>query len=313
MDSENRDDEKWNALALRHYDLDRFDRALDVATDSVGNIYVIESPQIIKFDEHGHRISNISLNHAIQNHTIYPKSIAIDSKQNILIVDDTNSRVLKFDYNGTFLLEFNLTINSINQRVYPENLAIDSTDNLFVTDKENSRIVKFNHNGSFIDEWNESNTRSFYEFFRDGWYTSGIIGLFLPKDIVLDNQSKMYVIDFDQILVFDEKRTFITGIGPSFISNELSSPTSIAIDKFGNIFVGDTGLNRVLKFDNNSNFVTQWGGPENLTGSHFEPNNISVDPAGNVIVINDYRYLQKFSNTGEFMSQWGINGTKTLR
>src|SRR4051794_37946821 len=40
---------------------------------------------------------------------------------------------------------------------------------------------------------------------------------------------------------------------------QFTSPSGIAVDSTGNVYVADTGNHRVQKFDSNGNFLTAWG------------------------------------------------------
>ena len=41
---------------------------------------------------------------------------------------------------------------------------------------------------------------------------------------------------------------------------EFSSPTGIALDKEGNIYVADTDNHSIQKFDKTGKFLSRWGG-----------------------------------------------------
>ena len=42
-------------------------------------------------------------------------------------------------------------------------------------------------------------------------------------------------------------------------TGQLVAPHSIDIDKEGNVYVTDTGNNRIQKYDSNGNYVLKWG------------------------------------------------------
>ncbi|MGA9154833.1 MAG: SBBP repeat-containing protein [Candidatus Nitrosopolaris sp.] len=47
--------------------------------------------------------------------------------------------------------------------------------------------------------------------------------------------------------------TNLTGNG------KLNVPTGFAVDSAGNIYVADSGNDRIQKFDSNGTFITKWG------------------------------------------------------
>ena len=60
-------------------------------------------------------------------------------------------------------------------------------------------------------------------------------------------------------------------------------PHSLAIDLRGNIYVTDTGNNRVQKFDSNGSFITKWGGEGSADGQFNQIHDIAVHPNGKFI------------------------------
>ncbi len=85
------------------------------------------------------------------------------------------------------------------------------------------------------------------------------------------------------------------------------SPDGIAVDALGNIFVADTGNNRVVKFTNSMAYVTQWAGGG--VYAFNAPTGVAVDGAGNVYVADSGNFaIQKFTNAGTYTTTWGGHG-----
>jgi hypothetical protein len=87
---------------------------------------------------------------------------------------------------------------------------------------------------------------------------------------------------------------------------EFDDPQGIATDAAGNVYVADTGNNRIQKFTATGAFVDHWGGAGADPGEFNGPRGIATDPAGNVYVAdtgNDR--VQKFTAGGAFVAQWG--------
>ena len=66
----------------------------------------------------------------------------------------------------------------------------------------------------------------------------------------------------------------------------MRSPWGIAIDSHGDVYVSDTGNQRVQKFDREGNYITQWGGFGNGEGQFNFPYGIGVDARGSVFVVD---------------------------
>ena len=72
------------------------------------------------------------------------------------------------------------------------------------------------------------------------------------------------------------------------------------------MYVVDYGNNRVQKFDNAGNYITQWGSLGSAPGQFNEPHQAAVDAAGNVYVTDLYNSrVQKFTGAGVYVSEFG--------
>jgi tripartite motif-containing protein 71 len=84
-------------------------------------------------------------------------------------------------------------------------------------------------------------------------------------------------------------------------------PNGIAVDKAGNVYVGDSGNYRVKKFDSDGRLITQWGGPGPKDGRFNMIGSVRVDPTGIVYVVDaEYRRwkngrIQAFTPYGQFL------------
>jgi tripartite motif-containing protein 71 len=99
---------------------------------------------------------------------------------------------------------------------------------------------------------------------------------------------------------------------------QFNSPTGVAVDSSGNVYVADNNNSRIQKFDSNDNFITKWGSYGDRSccsyglanGQFVYPYDIAVDSSGNVYVVDTYNYrIQKFDSSGTFITKWGSWGT----
>ncbi|MBF0564722.1 MAG: SBBP repeat-containing protein [Nitrospirae bacterium] len=89
-----------------------------------------------------------------------------------------------------------------------------------------------------------------------------------------------------------------------------TDPASIAVDSYGNVYVADTGNNRIQKFTSNGKFIAKWGSYGRGDGQFQSPWGIAVDSYGNVYVVDTDNYrIQKFTTDGSFVTKWGSQGT----
>ena len=84
------------------------------------------------------------------------------------------------------------------------------------------------------------------------------------------------------------------------------SPTSVAVDSSGDIYIDDLGNNVIQKLSPDGKFLAQWEVLEGASYGHA----LSIDPAGNLIMMNHWDIqraeFKKYSPTGELLSSWKI-------
>ncbi len=91
---------------------------------------------------------------------------------------------------------------------------------------------------------------------------------------------------------------------------QLNSPEGIAISDSGNVFVVDTGNNRVQVFDLTGGFIRAWGTAGSGNGQFQSPHGVALDSSGNVYVVDTgNNRIQVFTPTGQFLRKWGSFGT----
>ncbi len=97
------------------------------------------------------------------------------------------------------------------------------------------------------------------------------------------------------------------GNGPG----QLAGPHGIVVAPNGDLYVADTGNNRVQRFTADGVFVTSWGFFGAGDGQFNHPHGIGVDIDGNVFVAaTGNNRVQKFTATGTFLLKWGSFGNR---
>ncbi|NPV11470.1 MAG: hypothetical protein HPY57_06745 [Ignavibacteria bacterium] len=135
----------------------------------------------------------------------YPSSITSTAIE-IYVADFNNHRIQRFDHNLNFISSLSSSDNIKFE--YPISITLSSKGDLYILDSKNKKVLKIN---------------SFKKLERVfGNYESGNVILAEPKLIKLDSSQRIYVLDKDQILVFDEFGSFIKKIPiPEKLKNEI--------------------------------------------------------------------------------------------
>ncbi|XP_048077041.1 peptidyl-glycine alpha-amidating monooxygenase isoform X39 [Ursus arctos] len=123
-------------------------------------------------------------------------------------------------------------------------------------------------------------------------------------------------IEEDTILVIDPNNAAVL---QSSGKNLFYLPHGLSVDKDGNYWVTDVALHQVFKLDPNSK-----GGPLLILGrsmqpgsdrNHFcQPTDVAVDPDTGTIYVSDgycNSRIVQFSPTGEFITQWGEESSRS--
>lgn len=150
------------------------------------------------------------------------------------------------------------------------------------------------------------------------WETSGDLNSFdVPVGVAADAEGNIYVMDTNNFRVqkFDSQGNFLltwgsegSGVGQF---GDILNPREgrLAVDTQGNVYVIDLKNSRVQKFDNNGNYLTQWGTKGYGEGQFTQPFDIATDHQNNIYVSDaGSNTIQKFDETGRFLLRWGRHG-----
>ncbi len=107
-----------------------------------------------------------------------------------------------------------------------------------------------------------------------------------------------------------ELKSFSSFGGSGSGGGALEKPVGVAVDSSGNVWVADTGHDRVQEFNSKGEFVREFGAEGKEDGEFKEPRGIAVSAAGNVYVADDgNKRVQEFNSKGEFIRTIGSEGT----
>lgn len=192
---------------------------------------------------------------AVSSQLGFPSGIAYDNLGNVYIADVYNHKIRKVDtdqiistiagngspvYNGDTGIALDISLNT------PNGLAIDSSNNLYITEYNGNRLRKLNLETGIITT-----------ILGDG--VSDIITKNL-SGVAIDSSNNIYVTDsgMNRVIKINKitsQTSICAGIGiPGFsgdkqlaVYSQLNSPNGIAVDSIGNIYIADTGNNRIRK------------------------------------------------------------------
>ena len=152
-----------------------------------------------------------------------------------------------------------------------------------------------------------------------GSFGDGAGQLDYPKGLAVDSTGNTYVADSynHRVQVFDANGRFVREWGSQGNgAGQFQEPWGIAVDSEGTVFVADTWNHRIQKFDAQGRWLAQWGvfgdtgGTLGGTNVFYGPRDLAVDPQGNVWVSDTgNKRIVKFTADGEFLGQWGGDGT----
>ncbi len=194
----------------------------------------------------------------------------------------------------------------------PRGIAVAPDGSLYAADAATHRIWHISADGAVIDTW--------------GGYGVGSGQFHAPWAVAVDAEGHVYVADtwnhriqkFDadgnhllswgrlaEVDVFD-----VTGQGGFF------GPRGIAVasgagepgmESSGEVYVADTGNNRIQVFDTEGGFLREFGGAGDGPGMLREPVGLAVSATGDVYVADTWhRRIQVFSGEGLFLRGWEV-------
>lgn len=231
-----------------------------------------------------------------------PEGIAVDSKGNLYVADEGNSRVLEFNapfascsalpcIGGNANLVFgqlgSFTSGSCNLGAggsepsadtlcEPGAVAVDSVGNVYIADTANDRVLEYNTPLQASSEPNSGDTVADLVFGQGaggnnftggGCNTTSATSLCSPNAIAIGPSNTVYITDADpsRVLGYTESAAPPTNVTATSVFGEsgafnsgsgncgaplsgLCRPVGIALDSSGDLYVADTGNNRMIEF-----------------------------------------------------------------
>ncbi len=294
-----------------------------VTLDMSGNLYIADlgNHMIRKVDTNG-IITTVAGNKeygdggpATEANLFMPTATTVDSCGNLYIADNYRHQVRKVDVDGIITTvagngnrgyggDGGLATEA--QLYYPEGMAVDNLGNLYIADSANHCVRKVDANGiisTFVGSGIEG-------YSGDGG-PAAQAQLNQPVDVAVDFMGNIYIGDEgnNRVRKVDTKGIITTiaggasgfgGDGGPAIQAQLHSPSGVAVDTVGNIYIADWANNRIRKVDTNGIITTVagngigWysgdGGPATEAALQF-PWKVAIDYSGNLYIADYYNDL----------------------
>ena len=94
---------------------------------------------------------------------------------------------------------------------------------------------------------------------------------------------------------------------------QLMWPSSIAIDRDGNVYVSDEALQRITIFDSRGRFLDKWGAMGRADSEFNRPSGIAFDAEDNLLVTDSLNCrVQRYTREGRFLESWGRPGRAAI-
>lgn len=267
----------------------------------------------------------------------HPVGVAVDSTGNVYVVEENNHRIMRIASGSDVASVFAGTGVSgysgdggqaaLAQFSYPVDITVDSSDNLYIADRGNHCIRYIDVTTGVISTYAGSGTSGFA---GDGGPASAA-QLSYPVGVTLDSAGNLLIADRNnqRIRRVDAGTLNITTVAGTGVAGysgdgglataaQLSFPVATAVDSADNIYIADSGSNRVRRIDNGTGIITTVagtgasgaggdGGPA-TAATVYRPGGLAVDTSGNLLILQSENHVIRRVDaaTGDITSLAGI-------
>jgi sugar lactone lactonase YvrE len=196
-----------------------------------------------------------------------PVGVAFDAAGEIYVVDQERSRVLVFDRTGRIVRTMGSRGRNAGELLSPSAVAVSATGTVYVADEGNGRIVRFSTAGTHLGSFGQFRSIRGVAVSPDG---TRVYGVDAARNTITVSTAQG-----GDLAEFGRKGSKL---------GQLRSPSGIAVDAAGNVWVVDRGNDRVQEFAPDGTPIAAFGEHGSAPGQFIEPVGISVDCHGLVTV-----------------------------
>ena len=262
-----------------------------------------------------------------------PRNVAIDSSGNLFIADQNNHRIRRVDFqgsittvagNGTAGFSGDGSVATSAALNNPTGVAVDAQGNLFIADSGNARIRKVSPAGTIITIAGNGIV---------GFAAEGVLAIntsLAPAGVAVDSSGNVFIAakSTNRIhkvgtngLIFTVAGTGTLGLsgdGGLAINATLNSPSSVAVDSQGNLFIADSGNARIRRVGTAGVITTVAGSSsagfsgDGGLATNAQLNNsmgVTVDPVGNFYIADTGNHrVRKVTVSAQISVNAVVNG-----
>ena len=253
-----------------------------------------------------------------------PQGVAVDNLGNLYFADLYNSRIRKVDavthlistvagtgsgeidgqsggYNGDGIPATQARLN------YPRDVAVDADGNLYIADTNNYRIRRVDAHSHLIS----TVAGTGIPFFNGDGLAATQTNFWSPTAVAVDNSGNLFVAESDDVVEISRIREVLASTqtmiivagtdsvgynGDGITANfaELHGVNDVAVNSRGDLFISDTGNERIRKVDAHSHTISTVAGNGTFgyngngmlaTSTELElPDGIAIDDVGNLYI-----------------------------
>jgi len=217
-----------------------------LTVDKDDNIWVTDVglQQVLKFSHEGlllMKIGEAKISGNDSSHFNRPTDVAVASDGSFYVSDGyRNSRVVKFSAAGHYLFSWGRKGDKPGEFNLPHSIELDGAGNVYIADRENSRIQVFDPDGKLLKEWKDDGFGKLYAI-RIDKASQNMVAVDYITNYISPKGSNIIILTLDGAPIARFGR-----------SGDYEGPVcryhDLAIDKGGNIYVGDILGNRIQKF-----------------------------------------------------------------
>ncbi|XP_019628651.1 PREDICTED: tripartite motif-containing protein 2-like [Branchiostoma belcheri] len=220
-----------------------------------------------------------------------PSGVAVSDEGEIFVADRLNQRVQVFTLQGEDLDQQFPTVVSGEQKMCPYDVALDGEGNLWVVGDRHSADValQYNKQGRVLKEFNLQETL----------WDRGVAVDTRRNHILIIQTNGNWSNPQGEVQVFRPDGTLVRTVGQQ---QGMKVPRYITVDGEGNILVSDWDNDSVYVYNEDGQFLFQFGGEGSGEGQLKYPRGICTDGEGNIIVADrGNSRVEMFDKTGKFL------------
>jgi sugar lactone lactonase YvrE len=307
----------------------QFQRVMDVATDSTGKIFVVDTDhhQVQVFNANGTYAYKFGSFGGGDGQLVFPNGIGVQSNGNVVVASQNSQRVVVYSNGGTWLSTFGEGGINDGQFSAVGHISIGPSNEIFVSDFSQQTIQRFDSDGVFISSLrNNTNTPGHlsypqgiaYDVAGNLYVSSGIggiqkfssLGVYISTIggphtwfIGIDPDNRIFTGGDNGVTVYDTDGNYLFSIGTGGSGiGQFSQARGVDFDSLGNIYIADSNNSRIQVYDNTGEYITTWGTPGTGEGEIMFIDGVAIDSNDNIYLADSGNYkVMKFTTAGVYL------------